>query len=243
MTATIANYKMKRIFDTPKDTARGFADHFLRLHKENNQLSIALSGGSTPKILFDLLAKEYQEDFDWSKIHLYWGDERCVPPTDEQSNFKMTLDHLISKIDIPETNVHRVLGENDPEEEAKRYADEINSNLPIVNKLPCFDIVLLGLGSDGHTASIFPHEMELLKDERVCAIGTNPDSGQKRVTLTGPVINNAKTICFLATGSGKSEKIDEILNRKDGHLAYPAAHISPTDGELHWYMDKNASTN
>ncbi|MBO3697406.1 6-phosphogluconolactonase [Roseivirga sp. E12] len=232
---------MKRIFDTPKDTARGFADHFLKLHKESDMLSIALSGGSTPKILFDLLADEYQDEFDWSRIQLYWGDERCVPPTDEQSNYKMTVDHLISKINIPESNVHRVLGENESEQEAIRYSEEITSNLPAANGLPQFDIMLLGLGGDGHTASIFPHEMELLQDERTCAIGTNPDSGQKRITLTGPIINNAKSICFLATGSGKAEKIDEIFNKRDRYLAYPAAHISPVDGELLWFLDQGAN--
>lgn len=242
MTVTIANYNMRRIFDSPQETAKGFADHFLSLHKENDNLSIALSGGSTPKILFDLLAAEYQSDFDWSKIHLYWGDERCVPPTDTQSNYKMTFDHLISKINIPDANVHRVLGENNPEEEAIRYSNEINSNLPKVNGLPRFDIVLLGLGSDGHTASIFPHEMDLVKDKRICTIGTNPDSGQKRVTITGPVINNAKTICFLATGRGKAERLDEILNQRDGHKAYPATHISPINGELYWYIDNDAAT-
>lgn len=230
----------KRIFDSPKATARGFAKHFLKLHKETDKLTIALSGGSTPKILFDLLATEFKTDFDWRKIHLYWGDERCVPPTDADSNYKMTVDHLISKIDIPASNVHRVLGENDPEQEAIRYGEAISNELAQNAGLPVFDIVLLGMGGDGHTASIFPHEMELMTDKRICAIGINPDSGQKRVTLTGPVINNAKTVCFLATGKGKAEKVDEIFNKKDGYDKYPAAHIYPTHGNLYWYLDTEA---
>lgn len=231
----------KRIFDSPQATARGFAEHFLKLHQETEKLTIALSGGSTPKILFDLLASEFKSDFDWSKIHLYWGDERCVPPTDADSNYKMTVDHLISKIEIPDSNVHRVLGENNPDEEAIRYGEAIRNELAENDGLPAFDIVLLGMGGDGHTASIFPHEMELMTDDRICAIGINPDSGQKRVTLTGPVINNAKAICFLATGKGKAEKVDEIFNKKDGYAAYPAAHIHPTHGNLYWYLDKEAS--
>ncbi len=231
----------KLIFDTPEATARGFANYLQATHQEQDQLNIALSGGSTPKILFDILASEFREDFDWSKIHLYWGDERCVPPTDNESNYKMTLDHLISKIDIPASNVHRVLGENDPENEAIRYSEEIEQNLPEKAGLPSFDIVLLGMGGDGHTASIFPHEMELLTDDRICAIGINPDSGQKRVTLTGPIINNAKAVCFLATGAGKAEKVDEIFNQKNGYTTYPASHILPTHGDLFWYLDKDAS--
>jgi len=238
-----ANYKMeKRIFDSPQATARGFAEHFLKLHKENDNLSIALSGGSTPKILFDLLASEFKADFDWSKIHLYWGDERCVPPSDDDSNYKMTVDHLISKINIPASNLHRVLGENDPEDEAIRYGEEIANDLTEQAGLPVFDIVLLGMGGDGHTASIFPHQMELMTDKRICAIGINPDSGQNRVTLTGPVINNAKVICFLATGKGKAEKVDEIFNKKNNYLAYPASHIYPTHGNLFWYLDQEAVT-
>ncbi len=231
----------KLIFDTPEATARGFANYLLTEHQQKDQLNIALSGGSTPKILFDILASEFKADFDWSKLHLYWGDERCVPPTDDDSNYKMTVDHLISKIDIPSSNIHRVLGENDPESEAVRYGEEIKQNLPLLSGLPSFDIILLGMGGDGHTASIFPHEMALLTDDRICAIGTNPDSGQQRVTLTGPVINNAKAVCFLATGTGKAEKVDEIFNQKDNYSAYPASHIHPTRGNLYWYLDKDAA--
>lgn len=241
MTEITANCKMeKRVFDTPKETARGFAEYLLESHKSADKINIALSGGSTPKILFDLISDEYEGQFDWSKIHLYWGDERCVPPTDEQSNYKMTVDHLISKIDIPDVNIHRVLGENDPAEEAIRYGNEITKNLPIKAGLPCFDIVLLGMGGDGHTASIFPHEMGLMTDSRVCAIGINPDSGQNRVTLTGPVINNAESICFLATGKGKAEKVDEIFNQKEGYLDYPASQVHPTHGQLYWFLDNEA---
>lgn len=233
----------KQIFDSPIATARGFAQYLLAEHQQSERLTLALSGGSTPKILFDLLATEFKNDFDWSKIHLFWGDERCVPPSDNDSNYKMTVEHLLSKIEIPETNIHRVLGENTPEDEAKRYGDELKSSLPMANGLPQFDIITLGMGGDGHTASIFPHEIELMTDENICAIGINPDSGQQRVTLTGPVINNAKSVCFLVTGNGKAEKLDEIFNHKGGYKNYPAAHILPTDGELKWFMDESASVN
>ncbi|HEY9116851.1 MAG TPA: 6-phosphogluconolactonase, partial [Roseivirga sp.] len=103
-----------KIFDSPIETAQAFAAFMLEKHEERGKLNIALSGGSTPKILFDILAKDYQDRFDWAKINLYWGDERCVPPTDDESNYKMTLDHLLSKVNIPEKNIHRIKGEEDP---------------------------------------------------------------------------------------------------------------------------------
>lgn len=232
----------KEIFDTPEATARGFAHYLLAQHKQSERLTVALSGGSTPKILFNMLAEEFKNDFDWSKIHLYWGDERCVPPTDNDSNYKMTVEHLLSKIEIPKENVHRVLGENDPEGETIRYGNELKTHLSEANGLPEFDIITLGMGGDGHTASIFPHEMALMTDERICAIGINPDSGQQRVTLTGPIINNAKSVCFLVTGAGKAEKINEIFNRLGSYTDYPAAHVLPTHGQVKWFLDSSASS-
>ena len=233
----------KQIFESPEDAARGFAGYLLAKHKQSERLTIALSGGSTPKILFDLLASEFQDEFDWSKIHLFWGDERCVPPTDSDSNYRMTVEHLLSKIEIPAENIHRVLGENEPQSEAERYSAELMSSLTIANGLPQFDVITLGMGGDGHTASIFPHEMELRTDNRICAIGINPDSGQQRVTLTGPVINNAKAVCFLVTGSGKAEKVDEIFNQDGNYQDYPATHVRPTHGDLKWFLDKSSAVN
>lgn len=232
----------KEIFDTPEATARGFAHFLLAQHKQSERLTVALSGGSTPKILFNMLAAEFKNDFDWSKIHLFWGDERCVPPTDDDSNYKMTVEHLLSKIEIPEENIHRVHGENNPQDEAARYGKELSASLETKNGLPQFDIVTLGMGGDGHTASIFPHEIELMTDDRICAIGVNPDSGQQRVTLTGPVINNAKMVCFLVTGAGKAEKTNEIFNHLHNYKDYPAAHILPPHGQVKWYLDEAASS-
>jgi 6-phosphogluconolactonase len=185
-----------KILQTPLDTAKAFADFMLEQHRENGMLTVALSGGSTPKILFDLLATDYKDKFNWSEIHFYWGDERCVPPTDNDSNFKMTKEHLLNLIRMPEANIHRVLGENDPIEEAERYGQLIESNLPKQEGNPVFDIIILGMGTDGHTASIFPHEIELLDSSKTCEVANHPESGQKRVSLTGPVINAAKNVCF-----------------------------------------------
>ena len=228
------------IFDTPQAVAEAFARDLVQRIAAADQLTIALSGGSTPKLLFDHMAAEYA-DIDWSKVHLYWGDERCVPPTEDDSNYKMTVTHLLSKIDMPEANVHRVLGENDPVQEAERYGKEIEDGLPSANGLPQFDLIILGMGADGHTASIFPHEMELLDSKEVCAVATHPESGQNRVSLTGPVINNAKTVTFLVTGASKAEKVVEIFNQSGDWKSYPASYIKPDSGELTWYLDKAAN--
>ncbi len=230
----------KFVFDNSIDVADHFAKHFSDLAQGKAVFHVALSGGSTPKILFDIIGEKYANSFDWSKIHLWWGDERCVPPTDDDSNFKMTVNHLIKHIDIPEANIHRVLGENEPELEAERYAKDIMSIIPQKNGLPFFDLIILGMGPDGHTASIFPHQMNLMDSENICEVATHPESGQQRITLTGHTINNAAEVSFLVTGSNKNEKINAIFNQILNYELYPAAHIRPIDGELNWFMDKDA---
>jgi 6-phosphogluconolactonase len=230
----------KFIQSSAQSTAQVFAEHLFEKQLTSEKLNIALSGGSTPKLLFDILASEFSEKIDWKKIHLFWGDERCVLPTDSQSNYKMTLAHLISKVEIPEKNINRILGENNSEVEAKRYASLLRTQLTQSNNIPQFDIIMLGLGEDGHTASIFPHEMELLESEEVCVVATHPESGQKRISLTGQVINNAKEVCFLVTGTGKAEKVKEILYKTGGYKNYPAYYIQPSSENLYWYMDEAA---
>lgn len=229
-----------KIFDSPIETAQAFAAFMLEKQQELGKLNIALSGGSTPKILFDILASDYSDQFDWGKINLYWGDERCVPPTDVESNYKMTVDHLLSKVNIPKKNIHRIKGEEDPTEEAQRYDNLIETNLPSEEDNPVFDIIILGMGTDGHTASIFPYEIELLDSTNNCEVATHPDSGQKRITLTGPVINQARNICFLVTGENKKEKIKQIVEGNELAKSYPAFHINAKRGELIWFIDKAA---
>lgn len=232
---------IKHIFPAKEEVAATFAAFLKEQINASERYSIALSGGSTPKILFEHLARHYAEDIDWSKALLFWGDERCVPPTDDDSNFKMTKTYLLDHITIPQENIFRILGENNPESEAQRYASEALRTLPIENNLPVFDLIILGMGGDGHTASIFPHQMELLEVDNWCGVATHPDSGQQRITLTGKVINAAKQIAFLVTGESKKEKVDIILHQKDGYKSYPAAHIQPTNGTLHWWMDEAAA--
>lgn len=230
-----------KVFPSPKDVAQAFAEMLLEKSSSVDRLNIALSGGSTPKLLFDILAADFKTSIDWKKIHFYWGDERCVPPNHEESNYLMTRQHLFEHIELPQSNVHRILGEDNAEEEAKNYGNILTDQLPEVNGLPQFDLIMLGLGEDGHTASIFPHQMELLTSEEVCAVANHPTSGQKRVTLTGPVINNAKEVAFLVTGAGKKDKVKSILENTDDHEQYPAAHIAPRLGQLTWWMDEPAA--
>ncbi|WP_421877578.1 6-phosphogluconolactonase [Marinoscillum sp.] len=228
-----------KIFDTPQRTAEAFGDYLMDQAAGKSSFHVVLSGGSTPKILFDYLAQKYAQSDLWKNIHFYWGDERCVPPTDDQSNYKMTKERLFDHVDIPAANIHRILGEEDPQEEAKRYEQEITNHVPVMNDQPIFDLIILGMGEDGHTASIFPHQLELLDDERICAVAKHPESGQLRVTLNGPAINAASEVVFLVTGAGKKAKINEIYHQSGDWKSYPAAHIRPV-GRLFWYVDAAA---
>ena len=231
----------KRILDTPEEVASAFASDLLDWMQGGSMRHIALSGGSTPKILFRLLADKFRVSLPWQDIHLWWGDERCVPPDHEESNFRMTKELLLEQVDIPFSNIHRVRGEDNPASEAKRYGEEIKQFVPIKNGLPQFDLIMLGMGDDGHTASIFPHQMELLKSDAICEIAEHPTSGQKRITLTGPVINHANRIAFLVTGEKKREKVSEIFHATASRIHYPASYIKPESGNLIWYLDKSAA--
>ncbi|HEA22487.1 MAG TPA: 6-phosphogluconolactonase [Pricia antarctica] len=226
---------------TKQQTAVNFADWLIDRIHSNDTLHVALSGGSTPKIVFDELASRNLSVIKWRKVHLYWGDERCVSPEDSESNYKMTVEHLLSKIEIPEGNIHRVKGENDPSQEAQRYSEELRQYLPIVDGLPQFDVVILGMGDDGHTASIFPHEIELWNAEQLCAVAQHPETGQKRITITGKIINHAIVVAFLVTGESKAEKVGEIINERGGYKSYPAHLVHPSSENLMWFLDEPAA--
>lgn len=204
-------------------------------------MTIALSGGNTPRLLFSILGNNYSANTDWSYVHFFWGDERCVPPDDAESNFGMTRLALLDKIKIPRSNIHRVKGESIPEKEAERYSGEIKKIVRSVKNMPVFDLIILGLGDDGHTASIFPQNGELIFSEKICEVAVHPVSGQKRVTLTGTVINNADNIIFIVTGAGKAEVVAAIVEN-NREVSYPAASVEPTHGVLKWYLDLDAAS-
>lgn len=238
------NNMEKRVFDNLQELNKSFTDWLKDILKDRNSVTIALSGGSTPKSIFDYWSANHVDDIDWKSIYLFWGDERCVPPTDEQSNYKMTKDHLLDNVPIPEKNIFRIKGENNPADEAKRYSNLLEMEVDMVDDVPSFDIVILGMGDDGHTASIFPHEIDLWDSEEYCVVATHPDSGQKRVSLSGDVINNAKRVAFLVTGANKAEKVEKIFSSLDDVKdIYPAAKVDPVSGELVWFLDKAAAAN
>lgn len=227
------------VFENKGLLVKGFTEYFIKLtNQKRGDFSVALSGGSTPKVWFDHLAKNQKEDIPWERIHLYWGDERCVPPDDLESNYGMTREYLLNKISIPEQNIHRVEGEMNPANAAEKYENELLDNL---GENPIFDLIILGLGDDGHTASIFPHEINLWDAEQLCVVATHPISGQKRVSFTGRVINAASAITFLVTGKNKEERVKEIIDQEPNSAYYPANLVNPADGTLHWFLDKDAA--
>jgi 6-phosphogluconolactonase len=209
---------------------------------KGEKFNIAISGGKSPGLLFSLLAAKYKISVDWSFVHFFWVDERCVPPDDPESNYGMTFRLLFSKSAIPDSNIHRIRGEEDAEEEAERYSQEILNNICIKNDLPVFDHIILGIGDDGHTASIFRENDELLMSEKICEVAVHPVNGQRRVTLTGKVINNAKNITFLVSGKSKATVVRDILTNQPAAELYPAAKIRPDHGNIGWFIDKDAGS-
>lgn len=235
--------KNLHIFKSPEELANEFASrlmNWVEIHS-GNEFHLAISGGKTPDLLFDILAEKYSNSILWQKIHFWWVDERMVPPTHPESNFGVVQKLLFSKIAVPEENIHRIKGENTPDEEAFSYSSQIKEKLPFENGWPVFDLILLGMGDDGHTASIFPDQMELLVSEKICEVAAHPVSGQKRVTLTGQVINRALKVCLLVNGSNKAERMAEIWGNPEKANLLPAAHIHPEVGDLTWYVDEAAA--
>jgi 6-phosphogluconolactonase len=233
------------ISENPHDLAAGLAGELSEMINRaafrKRPVTIALSGGSSPRLLFSTLGDNYSANTDWNYVHFFWGDERCVPPDDAESNFGATKIALLDKIKIPRANIHRIKGEAVPEREAVRYSGEIKKIVRSGNNLPVFDLIILGLGEDGHTASIFPQNRELLFSDKIYEVAVHPLSGQKRVTITGPVINNADKIVFLVTGAGKAKIVADIIE-KPGEVSYPAAAIEPSHGILKWHLDLEAAS-
>ena len=232
-----------KITDSPFKLANRVAKMMVNLIRNNGSenINIALAGGTTPAVLFDRLISKYHDLPEWTRVHLWWGDERCVPPGSEESNYRMAYDRLIRHIPVPAENIHRIKGEMNPEAEAKRYADEIREKLPRRGNWPVFDLILLGMGDDGHTASIFPDRMDLLTTDQFCAVAAHPGTGQKRITLTGNVLNNANQIILMVSGQAKAERISEIMNNTPAAKKLPAYHIQPMAGNLSWFLDADAA--
>lgn len=231
-----------QVYPGKAEAAEALAEQIAEWAREGSLEHIALSGGSTPEVLFDTLAEDFWFRIPWKELHFYWGDERCVAPDDAQSNYRMAREHLFEPLPVPDAHIHRIRGEDDPGSEARRYADVLQGGLPAENGLPRFDLVLLGMGDDGHTASVFPHQAELWDSERLCEVARHPESGQRRITLTGGIINNAARIVLLVTGAGKAQRVAEILSGNGERDRYPAARVAPRDGRLIWILDEAAAS-
>ena len=236
---------MNHIYETPQETARAVAELILAKAKEKTKQSlpfnIALSGGSTPKLLFTLLANEYVNSVPWHFLRLFWVDERCVPPTHPESNFGMTYDSLLTHVPIHDSNIFRMQGEGNPIKEALRYQKMLEKELPLQDGFPIFDLVLLGMGDDGHTATIFPDNIDLLQSDQAVAVGVHPVSGQERITLTGKTILEAKQVVFLITGSSKATVLREIIKHEPQGEDYPAFYVAKNAKSADFYLDRDAA--
>lgn len=209
----------------------------------SGRFTVALSGGSTPKALYSLLASPaYIDRIDWSRTHLFWGDERCVPPDHPESNFRMVREALLTKINLPTQNIHRMIGEIEAGHAATAYEAALQRFFGLTEgELPRFDLIFLGLGEDGHTASLFPGSAALDEGKHLVATTYVEKLKAHRLTLTLPVINAAAQVTFLVAGQSKSAVVKEILG-SDSHLSsYPATKVNPTDGWLTWLITADAA--
>jgi 6-phosphogluconolactonase len=202
---------------------------------------VALSGGETPRRMYSRLAKApFAHSVDWSKVHLFFGDERAVPPTDHESNFGMVDHELLSHIDIPDRNIHRILGEISPEEAARSYQHELEKVFG--QHEVRFDLVLLGLGEDGHTASLFPGTRALNEEQDSVCSNYVPQLESWRISLTFPIINKARRIVFLVAGASKAAILRRVLSTTGPSKDLPATMVLPKEGILLWMIDADAAS-
>jgi len=222
-------------------TAKVFIDLSRHAEKNNSIKHIALSGGSTPALLFEILASDiYKDQINWQNIHLWWGDERTVPPDNTESNYGKTHALLLSKITIPEENIHRIKGEFEAEKAAAEYQRELIDHIPVLKGIPVFDWTILGMGDDAHTASLFRVDPDFYTDD-LTAVTTHPETDQRRITLTPKTLCASKRITFMVTGRNKAEKIKEILGERSPDKGYPASHIRSENGITEWVLEKEAA--
>ncbi|MDL1894939.1 6-phosphogluconolactonase [Anaerolineae bacterium CFX7] len=222
-------------------SANFIAELAARAIQERGRFTIALSGGGTPKPIYARLADaEFRTRIDWARTHIFFGDERCVPPDDAKSNYRMARETLLDHAPIPAENIYRIRGEEDPAIEALRYEQEI-ARLYRSATFPAFDLILLGMGDNGHTASLFPGTAALREQERWVVAQYVEVMQTWRVTFTAPMINAAHHIAFMVEGAGKTEMLWRVLRGPYNPDELPSQLIQPTHGELHWLVDAAAA--
>ena len=239
-----------RIYDDGEALARAAAEHFservAQVVARRGRARIAVSGGSTPKRTFALLAdrdEPYGRELPWDKLELFWVDERAVGPDDADSNYRMTREELLSKVALPPAQVHRMEGELDPEEAAAKYESAIRASFRLEGaELPRFDLLWLGMGDDGHTASLFPHTEGLQELGRIVIANHVPQKDTWRITLTAPVINEALEVIFLIGGEDKAAPLERVLYGEYDPETTPAQLVQPKNGSLTFLLDKAAAS-
>ncbi|MFN8417865.1 MAG: 6-phosphogluconolactonase [Anaerolineae bacterium] len=231
------------VFPDATQLAHGAAEHVIGLAQQaiaaNGRFNIALSGGSTPRGLYTLLAMQYASAIDWTRVNFYWGDERTVPPDHPDSDYGMAAAALLQPLNLPSANIFRMQGEDDPDRAAHEYENLLVQNL---GEPPRFDLILLGLGEDGHTASLFPHTMALYEPARWCVANWVEQLQTWRITLTSRAINAASNVTFLVAGENKAERLRQVIEGEYKPDDLPSQLIKPEHGALRWFVDAAAAS-
>lgn len=238
-----------RVSPTPAEVAQAAAQMFasaaIAAVEKRGRARVAISGGTTPKAMFALLAdplRPFAREVPWQKIDLYWVDERCVPPTHPDSNYRMTNEALLSKVTLPSEQVHRMEGELDPAVAAARYESVIRNSFRLEGaETPTFDLILLGMGDDGHTASLFPHTEALNDLTDIVTANHVPQKDTWRITLTWPVINQGREVAFLIEGAAKAQVLHDVFLGVYQPDTYPSQIIRPASGKLTLLLDVAAA--
>ena len=225
-----------------RHAAEIFAEQAAQSITTRQQFLVALNGGGTPTRLFQLLAADYRDKIDWSKVHIFWGDERSVLPDNPGSCYGQAKEIFLDQVAIPEKNVHRIKGELEPASASKEYAQTLKSFAEDGLEFPHLDLVYLGMGEDGHTASLFPGSPVDVTESALPVTAHYQDRPANRVTLTQRVFNQAHMVVFMATGEKKSVTLAEVLSDRYNPELYPAQRIDPKNGELIWLVDEDAAS-
>jgi 6-phosphogluconolactonase len=237
-----------RIFADVQALSEAAAHEWVRSAHEavaaRGRFTVALSGGSTPKRLYQLLAAEpFRSQLDWGRVEIFWGDERCVPPDHADSNYRMAREALLTHLPIPAEHVHRIEAERSDRDAAARDYEATLARvfgIAVSTEPPAFDLVLLGMGPDGHTASLFPHTAALEETKRWVVANPVPQLHTERLTLTRPILNRAREVLFLVAGADKAERVVEVLTGPADPLRLPSQSIQP-EGQLLWFLDRAAA--
>jgi 6-phosphogluconolactonase len=229
--------------DLSREAAGWVTEYIAGTLSRQDRFSIVLSGGDTPKTLYELIAQTpYQEQIAWDKLHVFWGDERAVPFTDDRNNARMAFTYLLDKVPVPQEQIHIMRTDLDPAAAASEYEMILRSYFAPEPSEPSFDLVLLGMGEDGHTLSLFPGTEVLHEVESWTKAFWLQAQNMYRITLTRPIVNRASRIVFLAVGENKAHALSRVLEGPTDPEHFPSQLIQPEQGQLHWFVDEAAAS-